>query len=322
MNRWGLCFGPGWQSSIADLVDPARDAEAAGFDRLTTGEYASDALTWLGSLAAATISIPIATTIASIAVRHPTVLAEGVAALRDLHGDRIEIGLGVSHPEIVTEGLGLRQPTLDDLESYTEVVRSTMRGEPSQSGRYTAPRHGRRRRVTTSAPVLVASLAEQATMRAARYADGVILTWSPATWTRHLADSIRRQDAELGRHTRIWVVLPTLPHPDVQTARVATAHHLRPYLELGAYRRMLMTALDDRRRLDAARGASSDTEAADALGTDLLASIAGVGDPDSVKEAVRRQVLAGADAVILYPLDTGAGWSDALYRTIDHYAPT
>ena len=58
MERWGLCFGPSWQTSVAELIGPARAAEHAGFDRISTGEYRNDALTWMALLAAATSSDP------------------------------------------------------------------------------------------------------------------------------------------------------------------------------------------------------------------------------------------------------------------------
>ena len=55
MKTWGLCFGPAWQTSIADLVGPARSAEEAGFDRIATGEFRNDAITWMAAIAAASV---------------------------------------------------------------------------------------------------------------------------------------------------------------------------------------------------------------------------------------------------------------------------
>jgi len=86
---------------VAELIGPARAAENAGFDRIMTGEYRSDALTWMALLAAATSYVPVTTTICSVALRHSTVVGEAVAAIRDVSGDRIEVGFGVSHPSVV-----------------------------------------------------------------------------------------------------------------------------------------------------------------------------------------------------------------------------
>lgn len=319
---WGLCFGPAWQTSVADLVELARDAEDAGFERITTGEFRSDALTWLAILAGATRSIPVATTIASIALRHPSVVGEAMAALGDVHGDRIELGLGVSHPSLVTEDLGLPQPSLADLESYVTAVRSVLRGEAWEDGRYQVPAHDRHRLLASHGPVLVSVLGEIAARRAAHYADGVILTWSPVNWTRRLSQQIREVDAAMARTTRIWVVLPTFPTPDVATAMEACARHLRPYLHLPSYRRMLELSMGDRERIAwAASPDVDDREAADILGREAIESVVALGDREGVLATIQSTREAGADGIILYPLDTGSGWREAVKSTITGYAP-
>lgn len=307
---------------MAELIAPAQDAEEAGFDRIATGEFRSDAMTWMAVLAAATRSIPVATTIASIALRHPTVVAEGVAALRDIHGDRIELGLGVSHPSLVTGDLGLGQPSLTDLECYVAAVRSVLSGTCLSSNKYKAPRHDRRRIMSSPAPILVSVLGEVAARRAARYADGVILTWSPTEWTRRITTAIREEDTKNGRTTRIWVVLPTFGADDAEVARAACARHLRPYLQLPSYRRMLEAATEDPDRIErAASHQLTDREAADALGKDLIDSVSAVGNRDGVTAAIWSARREGADDVILYPLDTGSGWREAVERTIALHAP-
>jgi len=101
METWGPCFGPPWKTSVAELIGLAGAVENAGFDRIMTGEYRSDALTWMALLAAATSYVPVTTTIYSVALRHSTVVGEAVAVIRDVSGDRIEVGFGVSHTSVV-----------------------------------------------------------------------------------------------------------------------------------------------------------------------------------------------------------------------------
>lgn len=322
MERWGLCFGPAWQTSAADLIAPARAAEAAGFNRITTGEYRNDALTWMALLAAGTSSVPVATTISSIALRHPSVVGEAVAALRDVHGDRIELGLGISHPSEVTDELALRQPTLADLEDYVATVRSVVDGTERSTGTYRAPAHDRRRGIATPVPIMVAALGEVAAKRAATYADGIILTWSPVSWTRRIVELVRAEDDRSGRRTSVWVVVPTLPTEDLRIAREACVRHLRPYLRLPSYHRMLGLAIGDADRIDTAADEQvSDRLAADALGNEFLSGVAALGGRERVSSAIGRAYEGGADAVILYPLDTGAGWREAVNATITTCAP-
>lgn len=322
MRAWGLCLGPAWGASVADLLDAARTAEERGFDRIATGEYRSDALTWLALLAGATRRVPVATTIASIALRHPSVAGEALAALRDVHGDRIELGLGVSHPSLVTGDLGLPQPTLADLESYVATVRAVVAGQPAEHGTYRVPAHGRDRAAGGPAKVLVSALGEAAAVRAAAYADGVVLTWSPTGWTRRLAGLVRAADAQTGRRTAVWVVLPALVADDLRVAREACARHLQPYLRLPSYRRMLLEASDDPDRIAHAAGPEVDARrAADVLGAPLLEQLAAMGGPDRLAGAVEAVRVAGADEVILYPLDTGSGWREAVQSTVTRCAP-
>lgn len=318
---WGVCFGPAWNTSLGELVPWARAAEAAGFNRVATGEFHSDPITWAALLAAATHRVPIATTIASIAQRHPTVVAEAVAAIRDVHGDRIELGLGVSHPSLVEQELGLPQPDLADLEAYVAAVRSTLAGEEGRFGRYRVPAHERTRRTAGHPPILVAALGLRAVTRAATYADGVILTWAPQDWIARVVERVRAQDAATGRSTRVWAVLPTFLHDEPERAQLACAAALQPYLQLPSYASMLSTALGDLDRVAAAAHATSPAQVLDRLGGAVLERIAAVGGPDHVRTAIDAHTAIGVDEVLLYPLSTGAGWAAAVEACISRCPP-
>ena len=63
IGTWGLCFGPPWKRSVAELIGPAGAAENAGLDRTMAGEYRNNALTWMALLAAATSYVPVTTSI-------------------------------------------------------------------------------------------------------------------------------------------------------------------------------------------------------------------------------------------------------------------
>ncbi len=321
MVSWGVCFGPAWNTSLGELVPWARAAESAGFNRVATGEFHSDPISWAALLTAATREVPIATTIASIAQRHPTVVAEAVAAIRDVHGDRVELGLGVSHPSLVEQELGLRQPGLADLESYVAAVRSTLAGHEGRFGPYRVPAHERTRSTTGEPPILVAALGLHAVTRAAAYADGVILTWAPQDWIVRVVERVRAEDATNGRSTRVWAVLPTFIHDELERAQHACAAALQPYLRLPSYATMLSTALGDPDRVAAAGQATSPAQVLDRLGRALLDRIAAVGGPDHVRTAIDAHTSIGVDEVLLYPLSTGAGWAEAVEACISRCPP-
>lgn len=91
------------------LFTYAQRAEEYGFDGLWTIEhllepptYATswyDPLTALSAIAGATETIPIGTSILNLAIRNPVLLAQRVATLHRLSGDRLQLGLGTGYLE-------------------------------------------------------------------------------------------------------------------------------------------------------------------------------------------------------------------------------
>lgn len=303
----GLCVDPSWGCSVAELTEAATLAERRGFARLTTGEYRSDPFAWLTVLASATRTLRLGTTIASITTRHPIIAAEAVAALIDAYGPRFEPAFGISHRALNDE-LGLPQPDLGDLSDYVHCVRAALRGEQATHGRYRVPATERTRVRSGHVPLLVAALGVKATHRALTHADGVVLTWTPENQVAAIKEVIQRSD-EPNRTLR--VVLPTFPHEDRAVAAEACGRAIHAYLALPSYRRMLIEGLGDAERVEAA--ASGPVErAGEVLGARALDSVAGLGSRHRITAAVERQLTAGADDVVLYPLDTGAGWRPAL----------
>jgi 5,10-methylenetetrahydromethanopterin reductase len=323
---WGVCFGPAWGASVAELVAPAREAERRGFDRIAVGEYHNDALTWLHALVAATTRVPVATTIVNVHLRHPAVVAESVAAIRDLHGDRVELGLGISHRAIVERDLGIGFDGglggLDYLEEYGRAVRQLQLGLPFTGERLRAEPPLRRARLRPgTAPLLVAALGERAVERASTYADGVVLTWTPPAWTARLASRLRGAarrgpgSAPGPGRWRVMVVVPCFPDPDPGAALQASRAALYQYLLLPSYRRMLVAAGHGdavRAALDAGPGALPEA---------LVRQVAAVGDRSEVERLAAAYRDAGVTDLVLYPLPVRAGWGEALQMVLEDCAP-
>lgn len=84
-------------ATAEEWVRTARDAEALGYDVLTTADHLTDQLAPLPALAvaaAATTRLRVGTLVFCNDFRHPTVLAKEVATLDLLSGGRVEVGLG------------------------------------------------------------------------------------------------------------------------------------------------------------------------------------------------------------------------------------
>ncbi len=314
----GVCFGPGWDCSVADLMAAASLAEERGFARVTTGEYRSDPFTWLALIAGATRRIRLGTTIASVHTRHPMIAAEAIAAIADVHGARIEPGFGLSHAALDAE-LGLAPTGLEDLTDYVRCVRAVLDGQPAEHGRHRVPATLRARRTTVRIPILVAALGITAARAGLAHADGLVLTWTPLRRVAEVRALVDEDGSGPDRHV-VRVVLPTFSHPDIAVARAAAAQALHRYLQLPAYRRMLADATGDPERVaDAASGGAERVAAV--LGPKTLDEVAALGPPGRILDAVGRQVDAGADDVVLYPLDTGGGWREALEHVLTHVRP-
>jgi len=125
-------------------------------------------------------------------LRHPAVVAEGVAAIRDVWGDRIELGLGLGHRSNVTDEFGLPyEASPNYLQEYAEAIRHLLNGE-SYTGQHLRSKLALQRRRATrgSPPILIAALGPKAVDRAASYADGTPMAADASShmdWSQALA---------------------------------------------------------------------------------------------------------------------------------------
>ena len=326
LKAWGICFGPAWATSIVDLIEPAQVAARRGFDRLTIGEYHNDALSWMQILASATDGMRLATTILNVHLRHPAVVAEGVAAIRDVWGDRIELGLGFGHRSNATDEFGLPfQTSTRYLQEYAEAIRHLLRGEGYRGQQLGADLPIQRRRATLdSPPIVIAALGPKGVDHAASYADGLVLTWTPTTLATELVRRFDDGERKAGRRNgQVWIILPCFLDGSQNAARDAAGRALAQYLQLPTYANMLVNAgYGDvtARAIDHLRQAQVDL-ASRCLPLELLTSVAIVGGRKQLDVLLADSSLAGIDRVIIYPLPVSGGWRDAVTATLDQCSP-
>jgi F420-dependent oxidoreductase-like protein len=130
--RLGLNLGY-WGAGGSDGVELAQEAERLGFDSVWTAEaYGSDALTPLTWVGALTSKIKLGTGILQMPARTPANTAMSAATLDMLSGGRVQLGLGLSGPQVVEGWHG--QPygkPLTRTREYVEIVRRILaRAEP------------------------------------------------------------------------------------------------------------------------------------------------------------------------------------------------
>src|ERR671933_1586077 len=168
------------QASADELRALAREAEAAGFDVVSTWDHVVDGwapLAPLLAMADCTRSLRICPLILNNDFHHPVHLARELASIDQLSGGRLEVGLGAGHA--FTEYAAIGQPfdppavRKARLAEAVEILRRLLDGEEVTF----AGEHYRLERVRTlrarqqRVPILVAVNGRAALAHAARQAD-------------------------------------------------------------------------------------------------------------------------------------------------------
>jgi F420-dependent oxidoreductase-like protein len=181
------------------LADLAIRAEEQGFSSIWSSEaWGSDAFTPLAYVAARTEHIRLGTSIAQMAARTPAATAMTVLTLQQLSGGRVDLGLGVSGPQVVEgwHGVPFRKP-LQTTREYVHIVREAITGKSKLAfdgemfqvpyGGDDATGLGKPLRTTMPpAPdtdIYLAAIGPRNVRLAAEVADGLLpYLWSPTRW--------------------------------------------------------------------------------------------------------------------------------------------
>ena len=139
--RLGLTFGYWGRGPSANFVELSQEAERLGFDAVWTAEsWGSDAFTPLTWIAANTTRIKLGTAVTQMTARTPTATAMHALTLDHLSGGRVQLGLGLSGPQVVEGWYGRPFPKspLTFTREYVDVVRQVLRreGPVVAEGRY------------------------------------------------------------------------------------------------------------------------------------------------------------------------------------------
>lgn len=326
----GICFGPASSLSVGQLIPLAQKAELAGFESIWTGEFGNDCLAWVQALGSATQQARIGSSIVNVYLRHPAVTAAAAAVIDELSGGRLVLGLGASHRSIVEESLGLAltQP-LAYLEEYVRVVRTVLSGEPvyhqGEFFRLQGYQLGAKP-AWPQVPIYVAVLGLTAAKRAARYADGIILTLTPPDYEAELIQRLKKSAELAGRDpTTIEVVqiLPCFISDDGEAAELAARQMICRYTSLPFYGNMFIKAGFQREVMDIreALAVGDEQRAWRAISPRMVEALTSVGDWAACQRAIERHRQAGADTVVFYPNAVSAGWEEAINLTLRLYQP-
>ncbi len=262
---------------LDDVVAQVQAAREAGVGSVWCSQiFGLDALTLLAIVGREVPGIGLGTAVVPVQPRHPIVLAGQALTTQAAVGERLTLGIGLSHQVVIEGVFGL---TFDQaalrMREYLSVLVPLLAGEQVafQGKTLRASTIGPLGVVAPAPPVLVAALGP-AMLRVAGHLAAGTVTWmtGPATVESHIVPTITAAASAAGRSApKVVVGLPVCVTDDAAAARELVAKVFAIYGQLPSYRAML-----------------------DREGAAGPADVAIVGDEGQVRGALERLAACGA----------------------------
>jgi len=224
--RIGIFLSNNPAAPLDSMISRARALEARGFELVWLSQlYDYEALSLAAMLGLQTQRMALGTWVVPTYPRHPTVLAQQALTAQAASGNRLVLGIGLSHKVVIEKRLGLNfGKPVRHMREYLEVLLPLLRGEAvAHRGqefnvRLTVAVPG-----TQAPPVYVGALGPQMLRLAARLADGVAIWLGGAEYLERFALAELREGARsAGRSLpRIAVGLPIAVCSDREAGRAA-----------------------------------------------------------------------------------------------------
>ena len=288
------------QPSVDALVEQARLGEELGYDTAWLPEtWGRDAVTTLTSIAHATDTIDVGTSIVPVYSRSPALLGQTAATLQEVADGRFRLGLGPSGPIVIENwhGAEFGNPLRRTRETV-EIVKQVLTGDPVEyDGEYFDLERFRLRCDPPEPvpPIDTAGMGPKAVELAGRFADG----WHALMLTRDgLRDRLGdfERGADLGdrdrSQKRVTLSVPCCALEDPDRAKRLLTQHVAFYVGgMGTYYR---DNLARQGHADVANAVydnwqAGDREAAMAAAPENLLDELGVwGTPETAREQFQR----------------------------------
>jgi F420-dependent oxidoreductase-like protein len=236
---------PGDNAGVRKIVERAVSAERAGFASVWLPQVTTvDALTALALAGGETERIELGTAVVPTHPRHPTSLATQALSVQDATGNRLALGIGLSHKFMIEDILGLDySKPVAHMREYLSVLNPLLRGEAVRFA-------GDEFRVTNfqlnlpgakAPPVLVAALGPAMLKLCGRLADGTVTWMGGIDYLRDVAvPTMSAAAAKAGRPApRFVAMVPTLLTKDVEAGRQTVNTTFQVYGQIPSYRATL-----------------------------------------------------------------------------------
>lgn len=292
-----LAASPGRRARTIEL---AKDIEAHGFPGVYCPSF-GDAMGLCLSIAQATTTLEVGTSIQPIYLQHPAALATSASYLHEIAGGRFRLGVGVTHgPVIKRLGVDTGKP-LSDMREYVASMRAAaehMGGLP---------------------PVVLATLRDKMVALSVEVGEGAV--WANGSLSR-MAHSVGLVPAER-RAGGFWIanMIPTVIDDDVEAARARNRTTLQGYVALPNYRNYWIDAGYEA-EMAAAKSAidSGDSDALLAAMSDAWIDDCTLSGPAGrVRDGIEAWFDAGVTPIVV-PSSTAGGQAQAVAELFDAFA--
>jgi 5,10-methylenetetrahydromethanopterin reductase len=232
------------RASVDEIADHAQQAAADGFSSYWLAEHPTgglDALTVLTVVGLRVPDIELGTAVVPTFPRHPMVLAGQTLTARSVIGNRLTLGIGLSHEVMMAQlGLSFDRP-IRHLKDYLGVLMPLLaEGKVAYDGESIRCDADSFFQPDVRCPVVVAALGPQALKVTGRMADGTTLAWvGPRTVREHIKPRLTEAASTADRPSpRIIATLPICVTDDEQRVRALISRTLTMYAELPSYKAM------------------------------------------------------------------------------------
>jgi len=231
----------GARNSLDDVIDIAKNAEAAGLDNVWLANiFSFDAITTLALVGRETQRIGLGTAVTPTYPRHPTAIAQQALTTAAASNNRFTLGIGLSHQIVIESMLGLSyDKPARHMREYLSVLMPLARGEQVDFTGEQYNVHGLALDVPGAErlPVVVAALGPVMLKLAAQMADGTN-TWmvGPKTMEEHIMPCLHNAG---NADPTVIAGMPIVLTTNVDAAKEKIAENLTVYGQLPSYRAML-----------------------------------------------------------------------------------
>jgi len=300
----GVIFHPAFPPET--LVDYARRAESAGFDELWLWEdcFFAGAYTSAAIVLTATERIKVGIGLSPATMRNPLLTAMEITTLARLYPQRFMPGFGHGVDGWMKQIGAAPKSSMKALEETVTAIRGLLRGETvTMQGDHVHLDNVKMQLTAPQMPPLyVGAMREKSLRLAGRVGDGTIITeMSSPAYVRWVRQHIAAGMAESGRRDNNLVVyVQSKVNPDGKAAQERVRRVLASSFPWGETHLRPLGIAEEAQALHRTYGVEG---TAQRMPESWLDELSASGTPEQATAAIQRLAEAGADSVVLQPLD-------------------